>query len=432
MPKVAIIGAGISGFGASSFLNSEGIRPAVYEKESYYGGHTASFNHSGFIFDDGPHISFTKNKRIQEIFADSVDHNYETLQAKVNNYWKGHWIKHPVQCNLYGLPPKLIEDVLCDFIEARNKKIVINNYEDWLRAKFGDTFAGTFPMQYGKKFHTAKAHNMTTEWIGVRLYQPDLREVLHGALFATTPDVHYVDHFRYPTYGGFVSYLNKFLDKAELHLNHKIVSIDPRNKKLYFSNKHIANYDYLISSLPLPESILMIRGVPEDIVEASQKLACTSCVLVTLGVNRENISEAHWSYFYDDDICFSRLSYPHMQSPNNVPSGTGSIQAEIYFSKKYKPLDKKPHEFVATVIKDLIKCGILKETDEILFNDSRLIPYANVIFDHDRSNALKKVRGYLDDIGINCCGRYGKWGYHWTDNSFISGENAARKVLDIR
>ena len=36
----------------------------------------------------------------------SVDDKYETLHTKVNNYWKGHWIKHPAQVNLYGLPDR--------------------------------------------------------------------------------------------------------------------------------------------------------------------------------------------------------------------------------------------------------------------------------------------------------------------------------------
>ena len=55
-------------------------------------------------FDEGPHVSFTKHERLQKLFADNVDNKYETLHTKVNNYWKGHWIKHPAQVNLYGLP----------------------------------------------------------------------------------------------------------------------------------------------------------------------------------------------------------------------------------------------------------------------------------------------------------------------------------------
>ena len=52
------------------------------------------------------------------------------------------------------------------------------------------------------------------------------------------------------------------------------------------------------------------------------------------------------SYFYDQDICFSRLSFPHMLSANNVPEGAGSIQAEVYFSEKYKPLTGKPEGWI--------------------------------------------------------------------------------------
>ncbi|MGV7224871.1 MAG: protoporphyrinogen/coproporphyrinogen oxidase, partial [Nitrospinales bacterium] len=347
MLKVAILGAGMAGFGASNFLNGEGIRPTIYEKEPYYGGHTASFNQDGFIFDDGPHISFTKNKRIQELFAESVNHEYEIIQSRVNNYWQGHFIKHPVQCNLYGLDHDFVIRIIDDFVKAQySSKEEILNYEDWLVATYGETFAKTFPMKYGLKFHTTTADNMTIDWIGPRLYKPDLKEVLHGALEPTTPDVHYVDHFRYPSKGGFVSYLDLFVKEAQLKLDHNLIKLDPKNRKLYFSNGKIISYDYVISSLPLPEIIPKILGAPTDVIEASQNLACTTCIIVTIGINRDNISEAHWSYFYDDDFFFTRLSFPHMQSPHNVPKGCGSIQAEVYYSQKYRPLDRQPEECI--------------------------------------------------------------------------------------
>jgi len=52
-----------------------------------------------------------------------------------------------------------------------------------------------------------------------------------------------------------------------------------------------------------------------------------------------------------------------------------------------------------------------------------------VIFDLERADALKTVHGYLDDIGVAYCGRYGDWAYIWTDESFMSGERAAESVL---
>jgi protoporphyrinogen oxidase len=173
----------------------------------------------------------------------------------------------------------------------------------------------------------------------------------------------------------------------------------------------------------------MIVGVPRDIVEAAGKLSCTEAVIVSLGIDRPDLVDAHWSYFYDQDICFSRLSTPHLQSMNNVPPGCGSLQAEWYFSKKYRPLDRQPEACIEPVITDLKRCGVLRESDRILFRHAMHIPYANIIFDLDSTAATAAVHGYLDDVGIGYCGRYGDWAYSWTDQSFISGENAMHKLL---
>ena len=118
-----------------------------------------------------------------------------------------------------------------------------------------------------------------------------------------------------------------------------------------------------------------------------------------------------------------------MLSATNVPAGCGSIQAEVYFSRKYRPLTGSPDDLIDTVIRDLKRTGTIREEDRILTRHAMVIPYANVIFDLDRPEAIKTVHGYLDDLGIAYCGRYGDWGYMWTDESFISGERAAEAAL---
>ena len=120
MPNIVVLGTGMAGFGAAHRLHAEGITPVMYDKNAYHGGHTASFRYeSGFLFDIGPHISFTKDPRIQKLFADSVDQQYETLQINLNNYWRGYWPQHPVQLHLHGLPEDLIIKVITDFVEER-------------------------------------------------------------------------------------------------------------------------------------------------------------------------------------------------------------------------------------------------------------------------------------------------------------------------
>jgi protoporphyrinogen oxidase len=430
MANIVILGSGMGGFGAAYRFHNEGITPIMYDKNSYYGGHTASFPDSGYIFDQGPHISFTKDTRIQDLFAESVGGKYESMGLNLNNYWRGHWPQHPVQLHLHGLPEDIVVKALSDFVEERSApERTIKTYADWLLSSFGRTFAELFPMQYTKKYHLTTADNMSTDWLGPRVYRPTLEEVLRGAISPTAPNVHYITNFRYPEKGGFQSYLNKFLSLGNLKLNHELVSIDARTRELHFANGVATKYDALVSSIPLPDMIRMIKSAPKDVAEAASRLACSTCILVNVGVNREDLSKSQLTYIYDDDICFTRLSFPHMFSRNNVPPGTGSIQAEVYFSSKYKPLTSKPDDLIQPVIKDLRRMGLIREDDKVLFSNARLLKYANIIFDLDRAPALKTVHGYLDDLGITYCGRYGDWGYMWTDESFKSGEQAAERAL---
>jgi protoporphyrinogen oxidase len=430
MPNIVILGSGMGGFGAAYRFHAEGITPVMYDKNAYHGGHTASFQGGGFIFDQGPHISFTKDSRIQDLFADSVGQMYETMQLNANNYWRGYWPQHPAQLHLHGLPEDVIVKVISDFAEQRQApERPIRNYADWLLASFGQTFAELFPMQYTRKYHLTTADNMSTDWLGPRIYRPSLEEVLRGAISPSAPTVHYISHFRYPRAGGFVSYLKKFIPLGNLKLNHELIAIDPRMRQLRFSNGVVSNYDVLVSSVPLPDLIRMIQGAPQDVRDAARRLACSTCVLVNVGVNRDDLSKSQLTYIYDEDICFTRLSFPHMFSGNNVPKGSGSIQAEVYFSDKYKPLTGAPEDWIEPVIRDLRRMGLILEEDQVVFRSARLLKYANIIFDLERAGALKTVHGYLDDLGIAYCGRYGDWGYMWTDESFKSGEQAAERAV---
>ena len=432
MTNISILGTGMAGFGAAHAAHGAGVRPVMYDMHDHIGGHTASYEFpGGWTFDEGPHVSFTDIERVRDLLAANIGGKHQEFGTRVNNYWKGHWIKHPAQINLHGLPTDLVTKILMEFVEVsrRAEAPPVRNYQEWLYASFGKTFSETFPMEYTIKYHTTAAANLNTEWIGPRLYRPKLEEVFRGALQASTDDVHYITGFRYPSRGGFVSYLEPFRKIADIKLGHKVVRIDPKARQLHFANGATAAYEKLVSSIPLPELVPMIVGAPPDVIEAAGRLTCSEAVIVSLGIDRADLIDAHWTYFYDRDVFFTRVSTPHLQSPNNTPPGCGSLQAECYYSKKYRPLDRRPEDCIEPVIADLKRCGVLRETDRILFKHAMHIPYANVIFDLESTPAKSTVHGYLDDIGIGYCGRYGDWAYIWTDQSFVSGENALQKAL---
>jgi protoporphyrinogen oxidase len=430
--QITVLGTGLAGLGAGYALEQAGVPFVCYDKNSYLGGHTRSFRYDGgFVFDEGGHISFTKHNHVRDVLAENVLGRYEERSLKIDNYWHGHRIPHPVQCNLQGLPAELVIKVIEDFISVRGKELQAGqSYAQWLYDTYGKTFAETFPMVYGRKYHTTAMDRLTTDWIGPRMYRPSLGEILHGAIGGNVTGAHYVDKFRYPSIGGFVSYLEPFAKRFEIRLNHRLIGIDPASKVLRFEDGKHVPYQNVISSIPLPELIPLIDGASNDVLEAASKLAFTQAVLINLGVNRSDLSDSAITYFYDEDVVFSRINLPHMFSPNNAPPGCGTIQAEVYFSDKYRPFRGKPSDLIEPVIADLRRCGILWDSDSIILKDAVINRYANVIFDFDRVSAVTAVHGFLDDVGVHYCGRYGNWDHAWTDEAFLSGENTAQRALD--
>jgi protoporphyrinogen oxidase len=423
----------MAGFGAGHALETAGVPFVLYDRNPYYGGHTHSLRYdSGFVFDEGGHISFTKHAHVRDVLAKNVEGRFEERKLRIDNYWHGHRIPHPVQVHMKGLPTELIVSVIRDFVAVSGTQPRMSGtYRDWLLDTYGKTFAETFPIVYGAKYHTITMDHLTTDWIGPRMYRPALEEVLRGALSGeASSDSHYVDLFRYPSFGGFETYLDAFAKRFTLRLDHALAGIDPKGRKIRFANGETHEYEKLVSSVPLPELIPLIDGVPSDVREAAKTLAFTTAALFNFGVKREDLSETAITYFYDEDVIFSRVNLPHMFSPHNAPPGCGTIQAEIYFSDKYKPLTTSPQTYMARVEADLRRCGFLRETDTILLRETAINRYANVIYDLDRSAALARVHGFLDDVGIFYCGRYGNWDHAWTDQAFISGEETARRALD--
>ena len=266
---IAILGSGMAGCGAAHRLHQSGVRSVMYDKNAYYGGHTSSHQFpGGWTFDEGPHVSFTKEQRIQDLFAENVGGQFQTLATYVNNYWRGHWIKHPAQCNLYGLPTDLVVRVLRDFIAAQGRRdadgrelrgLAARELRRHVRRDVPDGVHRQVPHDDGgEPEHRAGSARGST--------RPTLEEVLRGALEPSTADVHYISDFRYPTHGGFASYLAPFTRQTELRLGHEVVRIDPQARTLRFANgSDRPDYADLISSIPLPELVPMIEGAPADV-----------------------------------------------------------------------------------------------------------------------------------------------------------------------
>lgn len=419
-----ILGAGIAGLSTNYYLEQEKKR-LILEKENYFGGLCHSFNLDGFVFDTFIHLSFTKEDDVIDLFSKSVESF--THQPIAYNYYHGRWLKHPAQNNIFSLATKEKVDIIEGFINRQNFEI--KNYEDWLRIQFGDYFAEHFPIAYTKKYWTVDASELETKWVGNRLYQPPIKEVLEGAFEEDECNRYYATEMRYPHQGGYQTYLTELVNEEKIKYNSKVIEINIEEKAVITDSGKKYYYENLVSTMPLPELCKMIKGISDEILDAADRLYYTSGIIVSLGFNKVDIPKNLWYYVYDEDILPSRVYSPSLKSPNNVPDGCSSIQAEYYYSK----LNPLKYSLDDVLEKTIAKLGEIMDFSEedIVVKDVRKIDYANVIFTHDIYKDRKIVHEYLDKLNIHYAGRFGEWDYLWSDQSFLSGKKVAKKINKI-
>lgn len=424
--KNLILGAGIAGITASYELNKNNITSIILEKNKSWGGLLDNFTIDGFRFDKFIHLSFAKEDYVNDVFLETPFIKHKPLSS---NHYRGKWLKHPAQNNLFPLSRKEKKLIINDFKKRKEVDLgKINNFEEWLRAQYGDYFSENFPMVYTEKYWTLEAKDLETKWVGSRMYKPTLEEVKKGCETDITPNTYYAKEMRYPKKGGYKSFLTPLVENATILTDHKITAIDLQKKEVYTIKDRTFPFQNLINSLPLPELCKLIKDIPERVLAASKKLNYTSGYLISLGFNKPDIIDKLWFYIYDKDILPARVYSPSIKSSDNVPEGCSSIQAELYFNKGQK-LNIPDTEILEQTINKFIEMGLFKKED-IVVQDIRTEKYANVIFDHHIYENRKIVLDYLKQENIISVGRFGEWEYFWSNQSMISGRDGALKVIN--
>jgi protoporphyrinogen oxidase len=438
-----ILGAGLSGISVSYHIGHEHC--LVFEKNSYTGGHIHSYKEDDFVWDEGPHVSFTRNEYVKKLLEFSVDHKYLEYPVKTANFYKGHWIPHPAQSNLYAVPQPLRDSFFEGFLHRpASADLKPKNYEEWLLAAFGESFYQEFPKAYTKKYWTVEPSLLSTAWVGPRVFSPSLKEVKAGYENAPGKETHYITKVRYPLYNGYYSYATKLVDKMNTLFDKEITYISFKEKYILFGNER-HDYENLIATIPLPE-LISKSDAPLTIKESAAQLACTSVLLVNVIADHATLLDYNWMYVYDDNKFSTRINCTEKLSTNNGPANKSGIQVEVYFSK-YKPVNQSFDDIAKKVCEELIEMGLIKDQNSILSYHTKWVEWANVIFDHNREQALDVIFDWLSQFGlerneqdllpmtdwdtyknsrkgtIHLAGRFAEWKYYWTDDCILRGQS---------
>jgi protoporphyrinogen oxidase len=453
-----IVGGGPTGLSAAYHLGADTL---LLDRNDSVGGWCRSIEDKGFTFDHAGHIMFSNDPYVLKMYEVLLGDNVHWQNREAWIYSKNVYTRYPFQGALYGLPPKVITECVMGAIEARygganddagaagakaiddccadgttdvcntdrSVKGEVKNFEQFIYKVWGKGIAKHFAIPYNRKIWTVPLADMETSWLGGRVPLPNLEEIVQGALEPSPKPVGPNARFGYPLKGGFQALMNGFLPhiKGKIELGAEVVQVLPREHIVALADGRRFRYDDLISTMPLPELIKAIgEEAPEAVRNAARGLRHVSIRCVNIGIDRV-ATDKHWIY-YPEDTIFHRIFVQGNASPECNPPGGFGFTCEISYSPT-KPLPLDGDELIARAIEDCRKVGMIRDGDRILAANQVDMPYAYVLYDHQRARNVEICKTWLKQFDITLVGRYSEWEYYNSDHALLAGKRGAETVL---
>jgi protoporphyrinogen oxidase len=432
---IIIVGAGLTGLSTAYHLGNAEYQ--IYEKEEEVGGLCRSFKKKGYAFDFTGHLLHLKSTYASELVGKLLPHKLKSHRRRASVSCAGTLTAYPFQANLHTLPKEVIKECVVGFLEAREKSEKMSlvkpashtenvSFKDWIINTFGAGIAKHFMIPYNEKMWSTDLSELSSEWVSWSIPVPSLDEVIGGALGLESRQMGYSAKFLYPEKGGIEILPRAFLPHVKnLYLRRRLCSIDLQEKRAWFDDNSSAAYEHLVSTIPLPELLTLIRDLPASIASLKEGLRHVSVLDVNVGIGGDGFSDQHWIYFPHSDVAFYRVGFYSNFSSNLAPPFCSSVYAEVSYLPG-GPFSKT--EMVERVYAGLEKSGFLKGRDSIVVDNVVEIPYAYVIHDTFRHTNLPRIFDFLSSHGIYSVGRFGGWTYSSMEDALLQGKEVAEII----
>ena len=436
-PRVLIIGGGPTGLGAAWRLHERGhTNWALYESADEAGGlATSVLDSNGFTWDLGGHVLFSHYPYFDDVMERTLGDQWVEHVREAWVWMRERWIPYPFQNNIWRLPQGELDAAL-DGLRALDGRPPIRpeTFRDWLLARFGRGICDSFLLPYNRKVWAYDPSRLDVGWMGERVAAVDVDRVAENVRLQRD-DVSWGPNstFKFPLHGGTGAIwraVSRLLPSERIHYRHQVQHVDTGRQRVMFANADVAQYDALISTMPLDLLLGRLADRP-DLAGQATRFVHSSSHIVGVGLAGEPPAELRtkcWIYFPEPAVPFYRGTVFSNYSPNNVPPGRyWSLMSEVSESPA-KPVDS------GTIVDDVVKgfqsCGFLSSSTVVSTWHRRLehgypTPWLG------RDAVLRLVDEALRARGIFSRGRFGAWKYEVSnqDHSFLQGVEAVDHIL---
>ena len=436
--NIIILGGGLAGLSTSYFLQKNNIESLVLEKSDYVGGTARTVEKAGYFFDLTGHALHLSNSKVKEFIFEDLELSDKLTQVnRISTiYLNGKYIPYPFQYNLSHLDEEQRNSCVIHFLEAHYNNIkngfsdgkrTSDNYktfDEYCHSTLGRGISEKFMIPYNEKLWACKAEDMGLDWMGKYVPKPNFEDIMEGAFIKKEiDDSGYNAYFYYPKEGG-IQILSDSIHKKigdNVLLNKEVTKIDLENKKVYCVGDYY-DYDYLISTIPLPELLDMSDTL--KIYKDLLKWTVVRAFFVT--IPSEKRLPYTWIYVPEKDNDVYRIGNFSLFSPNLSVNEKDILYVET--SKQNNQVDELP-EFKD--IRENIAKIMKINKDDIELIDTIDINPAYQVYDTSWRENVSAIKSKLEEYNVFIAGRYGSWKYESMEDSIIDGINVVDTLLDM-
>jgi protoporphyrinogen oxidase len=389
--KTLIIGGGITGLSAASFLPHSDY--LVLEKDSIPGGYCKTTIRGDYTWDYSGHFFHFNNPQIKDYILENMESEMLQITKITDIDYNRNIIDFPFQFNIDQLPEQEYKECLADLDNLGETDL--STFKSFVRSTLGKGICDKFIIPYNEK-----------------LYACDLDELEYdsmGRFFPKSKSKSYNDTFIYPK-GGSYEYIKSVLKRvnnSKILLNTELLELDLENK-VAKTNKGDIKFDQLISTLSFNK------------INPNPKLSANKVAVFNLGFDKGSDIKTHWRYFPGNEI-FYRVGFY-----NNI---LGQEKLSLYVEIGLKETDQIHEEILLDkVLADLESKGII--------NNHQLIDYQFLVMNPAYVHITKESKEIYNEWcqkynpqDIYSIGRYGSWTYCSIEDNIIDAQQTV-KILN--
>ena len=389
--KIAVIGAGVSGLSVARML-SDSHSVDVYEASDSFGGIARTERVSDATYHKiGGHCFNSKHQYVLDyVFSIYPKEKWNSIERRSQIHFKNHYVSYPIEFSIKEifeidseLAYSIVEDMFTEFDGSPS------NLAEWFISMFGETLAREYFIPYNKKIWGRDPYEMSYEWVHDKLPTPNKRELIKSLIKDVKDDMPHA-YFYYPKTNDQYDFIRALAEGVDVKLNAPVFAIR-KNSAGWLINES-AQYDQVISTIPMDILPSLIKGAPSEVLSAASNLSYNK---VTTMLWHAEPTDNTWTYYPSPDTIFHRhIHVGNFFRPVKnfiITEAIGSVDEEVMIEEglRYKHLLKP-----------------------LAYNVSE---HAYVVYDENYASSKKVISEYLSEIGMYTLGRFGEWEYYNMD-----------------